>query len=99
MKRIATLVLVAGFVCALPLAALAGEGTGVERMGKGTVDTVTSPGQITKGISEDVEEKGAVTGTVTGTAKGSLKAGEQAVKGGADVGVGAVEAVTKPLTD
>jgi len=64
---------------------------GVRRMGEGTVDAVTSPGQIVEGIQEDTAEHGAVAGTVTGTTKGTVNAAGQAVKGGAKVGVGAVE--------
>lgn len=64
---------------------------GAKRMGEGAVDAVTSPGQIVEGIQEDTAEHGAVVGTVTGTAKGTVKAAGQAVKGGAKVGIGAVE--------
>lgn len=64
---------------------------GVKRVGEGTVDAVTSPGKIAEGISEHAEKHGPVAGTVTGTATGSVQAAGQAVKGGAKIGVGAVE--------
>lgn len=78
---------------------------GVNRMGDGAVDAVTAPGEIVKEIGQDAQEYGPVAGTVTGTAKGSVKAAGEVVKGGAKLGVGAVEtgvgiveAVVSPLT-
>ena len=71
---------------------------GVDRAVGGAVDTVTSPGKVVEGISEDAEKHGPV-GVVTGAVKGGAKAAGQAVKGAADVGVGVIEAVTEPLTD
>lgn len=66
---------------------------GVERMGEGVVDAVTSPGEIVESISEDTQEHGAVVGTVTGTTKGAVKAAGEVAKGAAKIGVGTVEAV------
>ena len=78
---------------------------GLERIGEGTVDAVTAPGEIVEGISEDTQEHGAVVGTVTGTTKGAVKAAGEVAKGGAKIGVGAVETgvgvvekVLSPLT-
>ena len=80
-------------------------GEGVERMGDGAVDAVTAPGEIVKGIGEDVDTHGPVVGTVTGTTKGSVKAAGEVIKGGAKLGSGAVETgagvvkkVLEPLT-
>lgn len=78
---------------------------GVNRMGDGTVDAVTAPAEIVKGIGEDTNQYGPVAGTVTGTAKGTVRAAGEVVKGGAKLVVGAaetsvgiVEAVVSPLT-
>ena len=71
---------------------------GVDRAVEGAKNTVTSPGQIVQGIEEETAEHGAV-GVVTGTVKGTVDAAGQAVKGAANLGVGVIEAVTKPLTD
>ncbi len=98
MKQILIALVVSGVFLLLPLHAIAEEATKLKRMGEGTVDTVTSPGQIVKGISEDAEEHGPVVGTVTGTVKGTAKATGQAVTGAAKVGVGAVETVLSPVT-
>lgn len=73
------------------------EGTGVDRAVNGAAETVTSPGEIVEGLDEETQKHGAV-GVVTGSVKGGANAAAQAVKGAADVGVGVVEAVTKPLT-
>lgn len=81
----------------LSSAAVAEEARGVERMGEGTVDAVTSPGKIVEGVSSETEDKGAA-GVVTGTAKGSVEAAGQAAQGAVDVGRGAVEAVLDPIT-
>ena len=78
---------------------------GVDRMGDGTVDAVTAPAEIVKGISEDADAYGPVAGVVTGTAKGTVKAAGEVVKGGAklavgavETGVGLVEVILSPLT-
>ena len=80
-------------------------GEGMERMGDGTVDAVTAPAEIVKGISEDVDTHGPVVGTVTGTATGTVKAAGEVIKGGAKLGSGAVETgagvvkkILEPLT-
>jgi hypothetical protein len=78
--------------------AVAEEARGVERMGEGTVDAITSPGQIVEGVSSETEDKGAA-GVVTGTAKGTVDAAGQAAQGAVDVGRGAVETVLDPLTN
>lgn len=96
MKQIFIALVVSGVVGLLPLNAIAEEGP--ERMGKGVVDTVTSPGQVVEGISDDAEKHGPVVGTVTGSVKGGAKGAAQAAKGAANVGVGAVETVLSPLT-
>jgi hypothetical protein len=74
-------------------------------MGEGTVEAVTSPGKIVEGVSEEAAGSGPVVGTVTGTAKGTVGAAGQAARGGAKIGVGAVETgagvvgkVLEPLT-
>ncbi len=74
------------------------EASGPERMGEGTVDAVTSPGKIVEGLQEETEKRGPVVGTVTGAVKGGAEAAGQAVKGAANVGVGAVETVLSPIT-
>ena len=71
---------------------------GVDRAVEGTVDTVTSPGQIIEGIATDAEAHGPV-GVVTGAVTGTVKAAGQAVTGAAKVGVGVVEAGTDPLVN
>jgi hypothetical protein len=98
MKQIVIALIVSGVIGLLPFHAFAEEATKLKRMGEGTVDAVTSPGQIVEGISEDAAASGPVVGTVTGTVKGSAKAAGQAVKGAANVGVGAVETVLSPIT-
>jgi len=88
-----------GLVCLLGgLPGLVFAEEGVDRMGQGTVDVITSPGQIVEGVEEETAERGG-TGVVTGTAKGAIEAAGQAAKGGVEIGVGAVEAITKPLRD
>ena len=82
---------------ALALSAVAASAAeGVERAVEGTVDVVTSPGQVVKGAAEGTSEDGAV-GLATGSVQGGAEAASQAVKGAADVGVGVLEAVTEPL--
>lgn len=71
--------------------------TGVDRAVNGAVNTVTSPGKIVEGISEDATAHGPI-GVVTGSVKGGVRAAGQAVTGAANLGVGIVEAVTEPLT-
>jgi len=97
MKRIIIGVVVSAAFGLLPLHAFA-EDTGVDRMGSGVVDTVTSPGKIVEGIGDEAEKHGPVVGTVTGSVKGGANAAGQAVKGAANVGVGAVETVLSPIT-
>ena len=82
----------------LPIASQAEEARGMERVGEGAVDTVSSPGKIVEGVSEDTEKHGAA-GVVTGTARGTVNAAGQAVGGAVDVGTGVVETVLDPLTD
>lgn len=96
MKRITNLLVVFVFFSALPLTSFAEDARGVERVGDGTKDVVTSPGQIVEGVSDETEERGA-TGVVTGTAKGSVNAAGQAAEGGIDIGTGAVETVLDTL--
>ena len=98
MKQFFIALAVSGLVGLLPLQAMAEEATKLNRMGEGTVDAVTSPGEIVDGIAEDAEEHGPVVGTVTGTVKGTAKAAGQAATGAAKVGVGAVETLLSPLT-
>jgi len=98
MKQILSALIVGGVIGILPLHVVAEDATKLDRMGKGVVDTVTSPGQIVEGISDDAEKHGPVVGTVTGSVKGGAKAAGQAVTGAANVGVGAVETVLSPLT-
>lgn len=94
-------ILIAFVVCSvfglLPLSVVAEE-SGVERMGDGAVDTVTSPGKIVEGLQDETEKRGPVVGTVTGAVKGGAEAAGQAVKGAANVGVGAVETILSPIT-
>ena len=98
MKRISNLLIAFTFLIALPVTSIAEEDSrGLERMGEGTKDAVTSPGKIVDGISEDTEKHGA-GGVVTGTAKGSVNAAGQAAKGAVDVGTGAIQSVLDPLT-
>ena len=78
----------------LALHAGAEDATKLDRVGEGAVDAVTSPGKIVDGIAEGTQEHGVVVGTVTGTAQ----AVGQAVKGVANVGVGAVETILSPVT-
>ena len=106
MNPIGKTLFAAGLAAALTSGAFAADvGEGAARAGEGTKDVVTSPGKIVDGISEETEEHGAVAGTVTGTAKGTVDAAGQAVKGAANVGVGAAEAgagvvekILEPLT-
>lgn len=98
MKQFFIALVVSGVVGLVPLQAMAEDATKLDRVGEGTVDTVTSPGQIVEGIAEDAEAHGPVVGTVTGTVKGTAKAAGQAVTGAAKVGVGAVETILSPLT-
>ena len=89
----------AGFTLALLLGAHASLAEdGVKRAVDGAVDTLTSPGKLAEGIDEETREHGAV-GVVTGSLKGGARAAGQAVKGAADVGVGVIEALTRPLRD
>jgi len=98
MKRITNMLIAFAFFIALPMTSFSEEDTrGLERMGEGTKDAVTSPGKIVDGISEDTEKYGA-GGAVTGTVKGSVNAAGQAAKGAVDVGAGAVQAVLDPIT-
>ena len=98
MKQIFIALVVSGVVGLLPLQAIAEDASKLNRVGEGTVETVTSPGQIVEGIAEDAEEHGPVVGTVTGTVKGSAKAAGQAVEGATDIVGGAVETILSPLT-
>ncbi len=88
-----------GLIMSLSLSsiALAEDARGVERVGEGTVDAVTSPKKIVEGVSRESADKGAV-GVATGTVTGSVDAAGQAAQGALDVGAGAVEAVLDPLT-
>ena len=97
MMRIVNIIVMLLFAGAFPLSSFADDTKGMERVGEGTVDVVTSPGQITEGISDETEDKGAV-GVVTGTAKGSVDAAGQAAGGAVDIGTGAVQTVLDPLT-
>ena len=98
MKRIISALAISGLVGLVSLNASAEDATKLERMGEGAVDTVTSPGKVVEGIAEDAEKHGPVVGTVTGSVKGGAKAAGQAVKGAANVGVGAVETILSPVT-
>ena len=98
MMRIVNILVIMIFTVAFPLTSFADDSKGMERMGDGAVDVVTSPGQIPEGIAEQTEEQGAV-GVVTGTAKGSVDAAGQAAGGAIDIGTGAVETVLDPLTE
>ena len=98
MKRILFSAAIGVIFCSQPLLSVAEEKSGVERMGSGIEGAVTSPARIPQRIGDDAEKTNPVTGTVTGTAKGSLETAGQAAKGGADIGVGAVEAIVNPLT-
>jgi hypothetical protein len=90
MKQSQSMLCVTGLGLALFMgSALAEEGPA--RMGEGTVDAVTAPAKVVEGISEDTQEHGPVVGTVTGTTKGAVNAAGEVVKGGAKIGVGAVE--------
>jgi hypothetical protein len=95
--RIVSILAILVFAGAVPVYSLADDAKGVERVGEGTKDVVTSPGQIVEGVAEETEDKGAA-GVVTGTAKGTVEAAGQAVEGAAEVGVGVVETVLDPLT-
>ena len=97
MKRIINILILVIFFSAFPLTTFAEDARGVERVGEGTKDVVTSPGQIVEGVSDETEERGA-TGVVTGTAKGTVDAAGQAAGGAVDIGTGAVETVLDPLT-
>jgi len=97
MKKV-FIALVVSAAFGLSFQAFAEEATKLDRAGEGVVDTVTSPGQIVEGISEDAQKHGPVVGTATGSVKGGAKAAGQAVTGAAKVGVGTVETVLSPLT-
>ena len=97
MMRIFNIFVILLFAAALPLYSSADDAEGIERVGEGTADVVTSPGQIVEGVAEETEDKGAA-GVVTGTAKGSVDAAGQAAGGAVDIGAGAVETVLDPLT-
>ena len=97
MKQISSLLVTFAFLVALPITSFAEEDArGVERVGEGTKDIVTSPGKIVEGISEDTEKHGA-GGAVTGTVKGSVNTAGQAAKGAVNVGTGAVQTVLDPI--
>ena len=98
MMRIFNILVILVFASAFPFSSIADDTRGMERMGEGTEDVVTSPGQIVEGISEETEEEGA-TGVVTGTATGSVEAAGQAGEGAVDIGEGAVETVIDPLME
>ena len=95
--RIVSLVAVLVLAVGTPVFSFADDTKGVERVGEGVKDAVTSPGQIVEGVQEETEKDGAV-GVVTGTAKGTVNAAGQAVEGAAEIGVGVVETVLDPLT-
>ena len=97
MMRIVTLFVILVFAGAFPLYSFADDAKGMERVGEGTKDVVTSPGQVVEGVSEETEDKGAA-GVVTGAAKGGVEAAGQAAGGAVDIGTGAVETVLDPLT-
>ncbi|MCC7413829.1 MAG: hypothetical protein IT495_19600 [Gammaproteobacteria bacterium] len=97
MNRYNASLIAALVLAAQPLVGYAEDAEGVARVGKGTVDAVTAPAEIPGAIAEDIEKTDPVTGTVTGTVRGTAKAAGQVVKGAAEVGVGAVEAITAPL--
>jgi len=96
--RVVNILVITVFVSAVPVYSFADDYSGIERMGEGTEDVVTSPDQIVEGISEGTEEQGAA-GVVTGTASGSVDAAGQAAEGGIDIGAGAVETVLDPLME
>ena len=98
MIRIVNLLAILVFASAFPLSSMADNTSGPERMGEGTKDVVTSPGQIVEGVSEETEEHGAA-GVVTGTAKGGVEAAGQAAEGAVDIGTGAVETVLDPILE
>ena len=98
MKRLMFSFAVGMIICSQPLLSVEEEARGVGRMGSGIEGAVTSPAKIPQRIGDDARKNDPVTGTVTGTTKGSLEAAGQAAKGGADIGVGAVEAIVNPLT-
>jgi hypothetical protein len=98
MKKSLIAIVATGLFGLLPLTVSAEDATKLDRVAEGAVDTVTSPGKIVDGISEDVQDHGPVIGTVTGAVKGTAKAAGQAVTGVAKVGVGAVETILSPLT-
>ena len=97
MKRIISTVAVLGLTALFSVSSFADDARGPERAANGAVETVTSPGQIVKGVSDDTSKDGA-TGVVTGTVKGTANAAGQAVEGAANIGVGVVQTVTDPLT-
>ena len=97
MKRVISMLAVLGVAGTFSLSSLADEATGPERAAEGTKEAVTAPAEVVKGAAEDTKKQGP-TGVVTGTVKGTAKAAGQAVKGAADVGAGAVETVTAPVT-
>ena len=98
MMRIVNIFVLLVFAGAFPLYSFADDTSGIERVGEGTADVVTSPGQIVEGVAEETEDKGAA-GVVTGTAKGSVDAAGQAAGGAVDIGAGVVETVLDPLTE
>ena len=98
MKKILRVIVVSSVFMLLALHVGAEEATQLDRVGEGAVDAVTSPGKIVDGIAEGTQEHGVVVGTVTGTVKGTAEAVGQAVKGVANIGVGAVETILSPVT-
>ena len=63
MKKILIAVVATGVFGLLPLHASAEDATKLDRVGEGVVDTVTSPGKIVEGISEDTQAHGTVVGS------------------------------------
>jgi hypothetical protein len=98
MMRIVHTIVILVFAGAFPLSSFADDTRGIERVGEGTEDVVTSPGQIVEGISEETAEQGA-TGVVTGTATGSVDAAGQAADGAINIGTGSVETLLDPLIE
>ena len=98
MMRIVNLLVILFCAGTFPLSSFADDTRGMERVGEGTEDVVTSPGQIVEGISDETAEQGA-TGVVTGTATGSVDAAGQAAEGAVDIGAGTVETVLDPLSE
>ena len=94
MKKMLQIIVASSVFMLLALHAGAEDATKLDWVGEGAVDAVTSPGKIADGIADGTQEHGVVVGTVTGTAQ----AVGQAVKGVANVGVGAVETILSPVT-